>query len=74
MSNTKQDPSNQENKKSKERTSLEILGGKRLWDKAGTGFSMPFQKPSQPTNSVKELVKKNSTRFIHLIPSMLDPM
>ena len=47
MSNTNQNPSNQDNKNSEERTTLEILGGERVWDKAGTGFSMPYQKPSQ---------------------------
>ena len=47
MSSKEQSPSTHDNKNSEERTSLEILGGERMWDKAGTGFSMPYQKPSQ---------------------------
>ncbi|MEI7474797.1 MAG: hypothetical protein WCK67_08455 [bacterium] len=53
MSNTEHELPKQEIKNSEERTSLEILNSKRMWDKAGTGFSIPYQKPSQTTRSWK---------------------
>jgi hypothetical protein len=69
MSNTNKDSSNQENMNSEERKSLEILGGKRMWDKAGTGFSMPYQKPSQTKGLYHADVLRESNERLGIKPT-----
>ena len=72
MSNTEQDPLNQENKNCEERTSLEIFGGKRMWDKAGTGFSMPYQKPSQTKRLYHSDALRESNERLGIKPTNSD--
>ena len=69
MINKEIEPSNQENKNTEERTSLEILGGERMWDKAGTGFSMPYQKPSHNKGRYHADVLRDSNERLGIIPT-----
>ncbi len=65
MSSKEQSLSNQENPNSIKKTTLEILGGKRMWDKSGTGFSMPYKKPSHPIPFRKhsDILRKSNERL-----------
>ena len=65
MSNTEQELPKQENTNSEEKTFFNALGSKRVWDKAGTGFSMPYQKPSKTIHSWKhsDLLRESRERL-----------
>ena len=49
MSTTDPESSNQQITKTAEPNSLQILGGKLMFDKAGTGFAIPYHKTSSQT-------------------------
>ena len=68
MSNSNQDSSNQENN-TEEKTALEILGGERVWDKAGTGFSMPYQKPSKTKRLYHSDMIRESNKLLGIKPT-----
>ncbi len=65
MSNKEPELPNQESTNSAERPSLAILNSKRVWDKAGTAFSIPYQKPSQTKRSWKheDLLRESNERL-----------
>ena len=69
MSSKEQSPSTQDYKNSEERTSLEILGGERVWDKAGTGFSIPYQKPSQTKRLYHSDMIRESNALLGIKPT-----
>ena len=72
MSSKEQDLSNHKNKNTDERPSLAILNSKRVWDKAGTGFSMPYQKPSQPKGRYHSEVLRESNERLGIKPTSSD--
>ena len=65
MSNTDHELPKQENTNSEKKTFANALDSKRVWDKAGTGFSMPYQKPSQNIRSWKheDLLRESNKRL-----------